>query len=65
MIDVSLVSYTGVTFIFGYVMKNRNTGEVVVTGQTEHCFTSVEGMPVIIKKRFPQLHEHFLKLIEK
>lgn len=65
VVDVKLVSYTGVKFVFGYVMTNRNTGDVVVTGQTEHCFTSVEGLPVIIKKRFPEMHEHFIKLIEK
>ena len=64
LIDVSLNDYTGVKFAFEYVMKNKNTDAVVAVGKTEHCFTTPAGMPIIIKKRFPELHKHFSELIE-
>ena len=65
VIDVALNDYTGVKFVFEYEMKNKKTDVVVAVGKTEHCFTNPSGLPIIIKKRFPELHEHFSKLISK
>lgn len=65
LIEVSFKQYSGVKFIFEYHMTNKQTGAVVLIGQTEHCFTNEEGRPIIIKKKFPEMHEFFSKLIVK
>lgn len=64
-IAVVLKEYSGVKFKFGYTMTNKKTGDLVAVGETEHCFTSELGMPVIIKKKFPVMHEFFSDLIAK
>lgn len=65
LIETSMKSYSGVKFVFEYVMKNKNTGDIVAVGETEHCFVNQDGKPIIIKKQFPKMHEYFVEIIEK
>ena len=36
-------------------MTNQN--RVVAVGETEHCFLNSKGIPIRIKKEYPQLDE--------
>lgn len=63
-IRVEIVEYKGVRFVYEYEMTNKETGEIVAIGKTEHCFTDETGKPIIIKKKFPELHETFSKILE-
>ena len=63
-IRVKFLTYTGVRYVFSYEMKNRKTGDVVAVCTSEHCFTDINGRPVIIKKKFPEMHEYFSQYIE-
>lgn len=53
-ITVGAEEFKGVRLVIGYTMTNAATGEIVLTGKSMHCFTDVNGKPIILKKRFPE-----------
>lgn len=63
-IAVTLSQYTGVRLSLSYVMRNRNTGVVLATAASSHCFIDEKGRPVGIKKHFPDF-DAALKKAEK
>lgn len=53
-IDVAVEKYTGVKLSLSYVMTNEETGEIVLTAKSSHCFVDSDGIPVAVKKHFPE-----------
>lgn len=64
-IEVKVKEFKGVKLIFKYVMKNLETGEIVATGESRHCFLNSGNHPIILKKEFPELDEKLKKLVEE
>lgn len=56
--------YTGVRMTIGYKVTDKKNGNIVLTGETKHCFTDRNLKPINLKKYAPQFHEKFLKLLE-
>ena len=56
--------YTGVRMTIGYEVTDKKNGNIVLTGETKHCFTDRNLKPINSKKYAPQFHEKFLKLLE-
>ena len=56
--------YNGVRMTIGYEVTDKKNGNIVLTGQTKHCFTDRNLKPINLKKYAPQFHEKFLKLLE-
>lgn len=56
--------YTGVRMTIGYEVTDKKNGNIVLTGETKHCFTDSNLKPINLKKYAPQFHEKFLKLLE-
>ena len=52
-ICVAVEEFKGVRLVITYTMTNATTGDLVLTGKTMHCFTDVNGKPIILKKQFP------------
>lgn len=52
-VTVSPKAYTGVKLTLCYVMTNRESGIVVFTAESSHCFIDTDGRPIAVKKRFP------------
>lgn len=52
---VTLKDYNGIRIEIDYVM--RKNGKSVATGTSKHCFISPNGVPVVIKKEYPEFHE--------
>lgn len=71
LISVKLSKYTGVKFEFSYEIRNVKTGVLCLTAETGHCFTSDalktgrEYMPISLKRKFPELHDGMLKILER
>lgn len=55
--------YNGLRFTIGYEMIKNN--EIVAVGESQHCFVSANGMPVRLKKDYPEIDEIFNKELEK
>lgn len=52
-IEVSLEKYTGVKLTMSYTMINLETGAIVLTAKSSHCFIDADGRPIAVKKHFP------------
>lgn len=48
--------YTGTRMHFTYTVREKSTGEVRCTGESEHCFIK-NGRPVSLKKAAPEFDE--------
>lgn len=56
--------YSGVRMTVGYEMINKETGKVVLTGETKHCFTDKNLKPINLKKYNPEFSNKFQNLLE-
>lgn len=54
-VKVSLKAYNGMRLTVGYEM--RKDGDLVATGETEHCFLDAARRPLRIPKAYPELDE--------
>ena len=57
--------YTVVRMTIGYEITDKKNGNIVLTGETKHCFTDSNLKPINLKKHNPEFHEKFLNLLEK
>ena len=64
LVDVKLKEYTGIKLIMQYTITNKENGNVILTGETKHCFTDSDLKPISLKKVKPEMHEKFLKIYE-
>ena len=56
-IKVKIKEYTGVKLIMGYEITKSDTHEVVLIGETKHCFTNNDMKPISLKRLKPEMHE--------
>lgn len=64
LIKLRAKEYTGIKLVMEYEITNKETGDLVLVGETKHCFTDVNLRPISLKKAKPEMHEIFLKLQE-
>lgn len=64
-IHAVIKDYTGVRLTVGYEVKDKNTGNVVLIGETKHCFTNKNLKPINLKKHAPEFSEKFEQMLEK
>lgn len=57
--------YTGVKMTIGYEITDKKTGNVVLIGETKHCFTDNSLKPISLKKYAPEFHNKFSKLLDE
>ena len=60
----SVVRFTGIKFTLSYEVKNQ-AGELCCTGETDHCFLGVDGKPMRLKDRFPEVYAFMQNLANK
>ena len=52
-IKVKIKEFKGVRLILSYIMTIEGTESVTFQAESQHCFTSADGRPLILKKQFP------------
>lgn len=62
-IIIRIKEYTGVKMIITYEIKDKNTGKIVLTGETKHCFTYKNLKPINLKKVAPEFSKKFEKML--
>lgn len=63
LVDVSIKEYNGVRLKMGYEIKDKETGKLVLTGETKHCFTDKNLRPINLKKHSEKFHNEFERLL--
>ena len=59
LIDVSIKSFNGVRLVMQYTVTEKSSGNLVLTGETKHCFTNTNLKPINLKKHFENIYEKF------
>ena len=62
LIKLYVKDFNGVRLTMGYSATEKNTGEIVFTGETRHCFTNLDLKPIRLQKSIPDFYEKFNKL---
>lgn len=57
--------YSGVRMTIGYEVTDKKTGNIVLLGETKHCFTDSNLKPISLKKYAPEFHEKFAELLDE
>ena len=57
--------FNGVRLTMKYEVTNKKTGNLVLTGETKHCFTDMNLKPVRLQNQIPEFYETFIKLKSK
>ena len=60
LIKVSIKDFNGVRLVIGYEITDKKTNEIVLTGETTHCFTDNTLKPINMKKHYPEIYEGFI-----
>jgi len=64
-IHIFMKEYNGVRMTIGYKVVNKENGNIVLTGETKHCFTNQDLKPINLKKQGPQFSNTLMDFIEK
>lgn len=51
--------FNGVRLTMGYKITNKKTGDLVLIGETKHCFTNTNLKPVRLQKQIPDFYDKF------
>ncbi|MBR5219011.1 MAG: acyl-CoA thioesterase [Clostridia bacterium] len=62
-ISVKIQEFKGVRLVLDYEIYNNKTNALVLTAQTQHCFTGGEGKPVVLKKVLPEYDKRIKECI--
>lgn len=54
-VELFLSEYDGVKLTFTYKFINAETEKIVAEASSKHCFVGTNGLPIIIKRRFPDI----------
>ena len=64
LVNVKIKKYNGIRLELEYTLTNKETGEVVNTGSSKHCFL-MNNKIINLKKVSEEFHEMFLNAVEK
>ena len=59
IIKIFIKEYNSVRMTVGYEITNKENGQVVLNGETQHCFTNKELRPISLKKYNPDFNNKF------
>ena len=65
LIKPYMKDYTGVRMTVGYEVIDKKTKNIVLTGETKHCFTNRELKPINLKKANKEFSDKFESLLSK
>ena len=65
LIKLFVKEFNGVRLTMGYTATEKNSGGIVFTGETKHCFTDTNLKPLRLQKANPNFYEKFNNLKEK
>lgn len=55
-------NFNGVRLTMGYHVTNKKTGNLVLTGETKHCFTDTHLKPIRLQRQIPEFYDRFIAL---
>ena len=62
LVKLFIKEYNGVRMTIGYEVTNKENGNILLTGETKHCFTDNNLKPINLKKVNPEFNSKFESL---
>ena len=62
-IKTSVKDFNGVRLTMGYNVIEQKTGNLVLIGETKHCFTDLNLKPIRLQKKIPDFYNQFINLL--
>lgn len=62
LIETFVKEFNGVRLTISYNITNKENGNIVLTGETKHCFTDNNLKPVRLQNQLPEFYEKFVEL---
>ena len=59
LVKLFIKEYNGVRMTIGYEVTNKENGNILLTGETKHCFTDNNLKPINLKKVNPEFNSKF------
>ena len=63
-IETRMTYYNGVKFSLFYTIRDKETGVIRCTGESRHCFLNEQGMPLSLKRSYPEVHRIFEEMAD-
>lgn len=63
IVEMVIKEYTGVRMTVQYRIINKNTSDIVLVGETKHCFTNENLRPINLKKFNKEFSNKFENLL--
>ena len=61
LIYVKITEFSGVKLIIEYEVRDKESGELHITGHSKHCFVKAENFrPVRLSKDYPEMAKIFM-----
>lgn len=57
--------FNGVRLTMGYTVVDKATNNLVLTGETKHCFTDSNLKPARLQNKIPEFYNKFISLKDK
>lgn len=64
IIKTKIKKFTGVQMYVTYEIINKETNDLVMIGETKHCFTNMELKPINLKKIFKEGYDTLIEIVE-
>ena len=64
VIEAKVENYNGVKLKVVYSMTDKETGELRAVAQSSHCFLTMSGKPLSLKRSYPEIDTKFFTLVE-
>jgi acyl-CoA thioester hydrolase len=64
VINARVASYNGVKLRVLYEMTDKKTGELRALAESNHCFLTMSGKPISLKRSYPELDTRFFTLVD-
>ncbi len=61
VVEPTLVSYDGFQMEIAYRFTDKETGEDRAIAKSKHCFMNVAGIPISMKRVYPELESRFFE----
>lgn len=61
VIDTQMISYDGYKMEIAYRIYDKKTGEDRAIAKSKHCFVNKSGMPISLKRVYPELDTKFFE----
>lgn len=61
VIDTQLIAYDGYKMEIAYRIYDKKTGEDRAIAKSKHCFVNKSGMPISLKRIYPELDTKFFE----